>query len=234
MVRLIALLLVLIGPSAAAQDAVRLSPRQALETPPLPQVLQIYIAVNGQTVGPLDEAGFVGHLGTPEAAASTHVWMPGMADWALASTVPALQSIIATMGQRQDGGMAPPVDPAAFMLGVWISDSFTWTVQGTPYSAIVQMKLLPDGRIEGATLFRAESNLAGSIFISHEKGTYTIATVDGGKFEFVRDLISTNVVDGEVHDRNQQVRDTFVFAATGPDTIVSDENILFVRVPEGP
>jgi hypothetical protein len=234
MVRLIAILLVLVGLPAAAQEATRLNPRQALTTPVEPQVLQIYVATNGQTIGPLDAAGFIGILGTPEAAASTHVWMPGMTDWALASTVPALQAIIASMGQNSGGGMAPPADPASFMLGVWISDDFQWKIQDVPYSAIVQMKLLPDGRTEGATLFRAESDLAGPIFVSHEAGTYTVAALGNGKFEFARIVVASNVADGQVVGGKQPVSDSFVFTATGPNSIVSDENIAFVRVPEGP
>lgn len=234
MVRLIAILLMLVGMPAVAQEVTRLNPRQALTTQDTPQTLQIYVAANGQTVGPLDAAGFVGHLGTPEAAASTHVWMPGMSDWALASTVPALQAIIAAMGQGSGGGMTPPVDAAAFMLGVWISEAFTWNVQDIPYSAIVQMKLLPDGRVEGATLFRAASDLAGPVIVSHEVGSYSVAATGDGKFEFVRNVIASNVLNGDVVGSKQPVQDRFIFLATGPNAVVSDDQIRFVRVPEGP
>ncbi len=231
MLRLIALLMI-VGLPAMAQDVQRLDPRQALTSMEQPPALQIFVAVNGQQVGPLDQQGFAAHLGTPEAAATTYVWMPGMSDWALASTVPALQAIIASMGQAGGGEMAAPADPAAFMLGVWVSKSFNWNLKDMPYSAIVQMKLLPDGRFEGATLFRPSDNLAGPILISHEKGTWTVAAVGDGKFEFVRNISYTDVLDGEISAQGR-LTDKFVLKATGPNNVVSEEKIDFVRVPEG-
>ena len=214
------------------KNSVRSNLRQPLTTPEQAPPIQIYVAVNGQQVGPLDLAGFAGHLGTPEAAAATYVWMPGMAEWALASTVAALQPAIAAMGQSGGDEFSAPSDPAAYMLGVWISDNFDWTIKEKTFDAIVQMKLLPDGRFEGATLFRSKEKLDGPITISHEKGTWSVVPADDGQFGFERKILYTNVMDNEVVDKGQVV-DNFIFKATGPNLVTSTEKIDFVRIPEG-
>lgn len=230
MLRLIILLMIFTMP-ATAQDAVRINPRLPLTTTAKPPPLQIYLAVDGQQVGPLDPAGFAGYLGTPEAAAATYVWLPGMAEWALASTVPALQPIIAAMGQTSSGEMAAPADPASFMLGAWFSERFDWTVEGTKYTANIQMKLLPDGRFEGATLFRDKTDIKAPVRFSHEKGTWTVAATADGKFTFDRNIFFTDVVQGVV-TRSGQMEDKFVLKATGPNDVISDESIKFVRIPD--
>jgi len=97
MFRLIALLLIL-GLPAAAQDLQPISPRQALTTLDQAPPVQIYVSVDGQSVGPMDAEAFKKHLGTPEAAANTYVWMPGMKDWALATTPSSLR--VAPMSER--------------------------------------------------------------------------------------------------------------------------------------
>jgi hypothetical protein len=231
MFRLIALLLIL-GLPAAAQDVQRFNPRQSLSTLDQAPPVQIYISINGQSVGPLDAAAFTQHLGTPEAAANTYVWMPGMTDWALASTVAALQPIIAAMTQTGgDGKMAAPADPSAFMLGVWISEPYNWTPNDIKWSVIAQMKLLPDGRFEGATLYRDEAKREGPITISHEKGTWKVTPGDGGKFTLTRNMFYTNV-EGGVVGATGQFEDTLTFEATGPNDVLTDFGSKFVRVPE--
>ena len=230
MLRLIALLMMVSLP-AAAQEMQRLSPRQAMN-PVQPAPVQIYVSVNGQAVGPMDAAGFVQQLGTAGAAATTYVWMPGMGEWALASTVPALQAIIASIGQTGSGDMAPPADPAAFMLGNWVSESFVWKIKDVPYSAIVQVSLLPNGRFEGVTLFRQQEKLDGPIQMSLEKGTWTVADVGGGKFTLGRDINFVDVIDGKLGQRGR-LKDSLVFRATGPDAVISEEDIDFIRIPEG-
>ena len=231
MFRLITLLLIL-GLPAAAQDAQRFNPRQAMTTLDQAPPVQIYISINGQSVGPLDAAAFTQHLGTPEAAANTYVWMPGMTDWALASTVAALQPIIAAMNQTgTDGKMAPPADPSAFMLGVWISEAFTWKPQDVKWSVIAQMKLLPDGRFEGATIYRDDAKREGPITISHEKGTWKVTAGDGGKFTLTRNMIYTDVRDGVV-SATGKFEDSLTFEATEPNDVLTDFGSKFVRVPE--
>ena len=231
MFRLIALLLIL-GLPAAAQDLQPISPRQALTTLDQAPPVQIYVSVDGQSVGPMDAEAFKKHLGTPEAAANTYVWMPGMKDWALASTVAALQPIIAAMTQTgEDGKMAPPADPSAFMLGVWISEPFFWTSNDIKWSVITQMKLLPDGRFEGATLYRKDAKREGPITVSHEKGTWKVTAADAGKFTLSRSMTYTDVEDGVVGSSGQ-VEDSLTFEATGPNDALTDFGARFVRIPE--
>ncbi len=233
MMRTIALALAFLALAlpALAQDGTRSAARDAMTTPTPPPIFQVYVAVNGQQVGPLNEEDFKRHVGTPEAAAGTLVWMPGMANWAPASTVPSLQPIIASIGQTTGGDFAAPADPAAFMLGVWISEPFTWTIGETKFSSIVQMKLLPDGRFEGATLFRPLEKLDDPIRVSHEKGTWAVSDAGEGQFNFVRDISYTDVIGLKIIDQGR-LEDSFVLKALGPNNVASPQNVDFVRLPD--
>ncbi len=230
MFRLIILVLALASP-AIAQDVQRIQPRLGLSTTQAEQPLQVYIVVDGKQVGPLDEAGLAGFLGSPEAASSTYAWLPGMTEWALASTIPALQAAIASMNQSESGEMTPPSDPNAFMLGVWFSEQFTWTLEDVKYSTVIQIKMLPNGRFEGATLFRPKDKQEGPIRISHERGTWSATAVEDGKFSLERKISFTAVEDGVVKGQGR-MEDTFVLKATGPNGVESNEGIAFVRIPE--
>lgn len=232
MFRLIAMLVLLAMP-AAAQDLQRLNPRQPLtttNTDPAP-AMQIYVSVDGKAVGPMGADEFARMLGSAEAAATTHVWMPGMAEWALASTVPALQPIIAGIGQTGSGTMAPPADPAAYMLGTWVSDGFKWRIKDVAHSAVIQMTLSPDGRFDGVTLLRESENLGGPIRVSVETGTWTVADAGDGAFALDRKIAFTDVVNGKVLG-NGRGTDKLVLTATGPNAVTSAENIGFTRIPD--
>jgi hypothetical protein len=230
--RIAALILALMALSlpAHAQEA-RSTARDASAAQVPPPIFQVYVAVDGQQVGPLNEEDFKRHVGTPGAAAALMVWMPGMANWAPASTVPALQPIIASIGQTAGGTFQQPADPAAYMLGVWISQDFNWTIGETKYSAVIQMKLMPDGRFEGATLFRPRDQMDAPLRISHEKGTWTAAPGSDGQFSFTRNITYTDVAGLEIIDSGQ-LEDTWTLMAVDPNRIVSPEDIDFIRIPE--
>lgn len=229
MLRLVAILLFAAAP-AFAQVGQRTYDRDTLNIQPPP--LQIYIAEAGQQIGPLDASGFQAHLGTPEAASTTLVWMPGMANWELASTVPQLQGIIAAIGQAD----VPPdqfsvSDIQSYMLGVWITEQFSWPQNDIPYSSIIQMKVLPDGRFEGATLFWDKDDPNLPMRVEHEKGTWSVSQTPDGAYNFDRNITSAIVIGNEVLSTGQW-SDTLVFTPQGPNAFRTVENIDVVRVPE--
>ena len=74
-----------VGQQVAAANA-----RSAAEPPPLP-VAAWYYAVGGERRGPVDEAGL---RASGALSAATLVWKTGMTNWAAASTVPELASLL--------------------------------------------------------------------------------------------------------------------------------------------
>ncbi|HEV3497854.1 MAG TPA: SPFH domain-containing protein, partial [Actinomycetes bacterium] len=82
--------------AGALQGAMAPGAAQAPAPPPLPGQAMFHVEMNGQPGGPFTvqqvQAGIAGGQVTP----ATLVWAPGMAAWAPASTVPALQALFAT------------------------------------------------------------------------------------------------------------------------------------------
>lgn len=72
--------------------------------PPPPPVLQIYIAVSGQSTGPFDMNALRQQVQSGQLTRDSLVWKEGMANWAPAGQVPELSSLF--------GAMPPPIPPA--------------------------------------------------------------------------------------------------------------------------
>lgn len=216
------------GPALA--DAPVYAPLERFEAT-APPPLQIWMLVDGQQTGPLDAAGFRARLGTPEAAARTLVWMPGMAEWQLASTVAALQSVIASIGQDSAAPDAFAVaDMPAYMLGAWVSEPFYWGDRDGPI-AIVQIKLLPDGSYEGAVVFQRRESDKPFPFISHQKGRWSVRPEQDGSHAFERTYTYTDIDKAEIIGTGTSTS-RLVVRAEGPDMFRSEAGVGFVRVPE--
>ncbi len=65
--------------------------------PPIPQAAAYFLAVNGQQVGPLDEAALKQKVAAGELKRETLIWKQGMAAWVPASSVTELASLFASM-----------------------------------------------------------------------------------------------------------------------------------------
>lgn len=79
-------------------------PGSVAHTMPAPQPITIYVAVNGQPVGPITESQFAEMVTKKQVTKDTLVWTPGMASWKPVEQVPTALRIIA---------MAPPPLPEA-------------------------------------------------------------------------------------------------------------------------
>ena len=224
------LLIIVFGLPAYAQELVINAPRTNVNVPPPP--LQIYVLVDGQQIGPVGEEKFKDILGNPSAAASTYIWMPGMPKWELASTVPQLQAIISSIGQEgAQGNSFKVTDIQSYSLGVWISERFIWSLGDKPHHAVVQMKLLPDGKFEGASLFWKQEITDPQIQIFHEKGSWTMTDNGNNAFRFERNYGYTSIFANEVVGTGQS-SDTFVMSPDGPNVLKTKEGIAFTRIPE--
>lgn len=89
------------APGAAAQGA----------PPPLPAQAMFHVEMNGQPGGPFSVAQIQAGIANGQVTPTTLVWAAGMAAWAPANTVPALQALFATPPPMPPT-MPPPVPPA--------------------------------------------------------------------------------------------------------------------------
>jgi len=69
--------------------------------PPLPTVLQLFVAINGQQQGPFDLAALQQMAQSGKLTRDTLVWKQGMASWGAASTVAELAALF--------GAVPPPI-----------------------------------------------------------------------------------------------------------------------------
>ena len=90
-----------LAPGAAAQGA----------PPPLPAQAMFHVEMNGQPGGPFSVAQIQAGIANGQVTPTTLVWAAGMAAWAPANTVPALQALFATPPPMPPT-MPPPVPPA--------------------------------------------------------------------------------------------------------------------------
>lgn len=197
------------------------------------QTLEIYMVENGQQIGPLSGEEFIAKLGSSAAAASTYVWMSGMEGWAFASTVPALQPLIATLDRPAPPDPQPPQDPATFMTGLWVTEEFILTLGESKYDAVIQMDLAADGTFDGTMVYRKKDSTDAPIRMSYESGTWTATPNGNGSFEFARKINWIEVIEGEVADSGVIEKDTFQFTVMGADLVNSDVNISAVRLKPG-
>jgi membrane protease subunit (stomatin/prohibitin family) len=72
--------------------------------PPVPGGVLFHIAIEGKQAGPFDLAGLEAKVREGKLTRATHVWKPGMANWAQAGSVPELASVLESV--------PPPLPPA--------------------------------------------------------------------------------------------------------------------------
>jgi membrane protease subunit (stomatin/prohibitin family) len=82
--------------NAASQGSAPMAP------PPLPAAM--FVAINGQQVGPLDAAALRQKIAAGEVNANTLVWKNGMPNWAPAASVPDVAPLL-----TPSGSMPPPL-----------------------------------------------------------------------------------------------------------------------------
>ncbi|MGI8983079.1 MAG: SPFH domain-containing protein [Acidimicrobiales bacterium] len=81
--------------------------------PPLPGQGMFHVDVgNGQSGGPFNVAQVQAGIANGQVGPATLVWAQGMAGWAPANTVPALQALFATPPPMPPPGGPPPAPPA--------------------------------------------------------------------------------------------------------------------------
>jgi len=123
---------------------------------PQPPAVSVYVAVNGQPAGPFAATVLTNMVKDGTLTATTQVWEEGMSDWAAASTVPALQTIIAA-----NTPATPPFDAMAFLVGTWTGPPQSIPVQG-----------IGPGQLSMTTTYNADGTI-------NSYGTLDATTSDG-------------------------------------------------------
>jgi hypothetical protein len=130
----------------AAPPAAAVPPALPVEVvpPPLPQLPAYYAGIDGQPVGPLDEAALRELIASGKVTGETLVWTEGMADWIKAAEAADLEALLeeapksAALGTGKDEGKAvaktpvvtPVVAPAPATSSVAAALPGTWEIDG--------------------------------------------------------------------------------------------------------
>lgn len=67
----------------------------SIQTMPTAQPVTFYVAINGQSVGPISESEFAQMVTNKQITKDTMAWMPGMLGWKPIEEVPNILKIIA-------------------------------------------------------------------------------------------------------------------------------------------
>ncbi len=98
------------GFAMASQMASAMGPgAQPGSPPPIPGATPVFVAINGQQVGPLTMDELAKRVAAGEVKPDTLVWKQGMAQWAKALEVPEVASLVARTPPPIPGGSPPPI-----------------------------------------------------------------------------------------------------------------------------
>jgi hypothetical protein len=141
-----ALVAPVVAEPVAAPPAAAVPPALPVEVvpPPLPQLPAYYAGIDGQPVGPLDEAALRELIASGKVTGETLVWTEGMADWIMAAEAADLDALLeeapksAALGTGKDEGKAvaktpvatPVVAPAPATSSVAAALPGTWEIDG--------------------------------------------------------------------------------------------------------
>lgn len=84
----------------------------AAAPPPLPGAVSYHVAINGQQAGPFTMEQMQSGLANGQMTPTSQVWAAGMAGWAAANTVPALQGLFAPVPPPLPTTPPPAAPPA--------------------------------------------------------------------------------------------------------------------------
>lgn len=186
--------------------------------PPFDPGPTVYIAVNGQSVGPLDAAGLRQKIAERALTPETLVWMPGMANWAPAGQTPMLQQLLQEVAQVQQG---QPSAVEAFLTGTWVADPITQAAQGGGQMTITgQVTYGPARSIMVAGQARSPQ---GAIQIN-ARGQYQVIRETPDSFTLREQMqVTMTAIGVQRPPQQQQLDETTTYRRMSPDVIVDDE-----------
>lgn len=154
----------------------------------------VYIAENGQQVGPLTEAQVLDKIHSGALMAHTLVWMQGMPDWAPAETVPQLRAFFAPQG------VTPAIrDYPKFVVGTWTTDPITGPIEGVGMATLVtSFTFEAGGTFSSAAMVDTTDQTGQPVRISTTgRGTYTISEPQSDRFRIMLQGTDVTSIEGQ-------------------------------------
>lgn len=200
--------------------------------------LSVYVAENGQVIGPFDEAALGARIGSRAQAAKTQVWMQGMADWAPATEVPALAALIAGLPQE------PLFDAARYVIGSWASDDHLIQADMAAVMGRSRLDFAADGTVGGSlygvrtSVYSRPGQRPGELVVVDDSveinnrmtGKYTVAT-DADGFIVIRMTGKlTNLSKGS-KGQTEDWKQSLELRRVGPDHMRTRYGINYFRTP---
>jgi len=200
-----------------------LPPALPVAPPPLPAVpsISVFVAQNGAPTGPFDATQLTELARTGALAAGTMVWQEGMADWAAASTVDALKTILADT--------TVTLDPMQYLQGTWVSAPTSVPMEGIGNGiGNMVVNYEASGAVSGYGTINVESAYGPMQLTVTVQGTYT-AQMSGTDAIIVTPNVQITVsMPGQVPnvepDKTPQ-RLTIL----SPNTLRDDEGVIYTK-----
>lgn len=214
--------------------------------------VRVYIADGDLATGPFGEQEIRKRIKSQAEAARTLVWHQGMADWAMATDVPALAALIASLPAQT------PLDFKALILGKWIiNDAMLIAGDETQsggslipgwaqmqfnsdktytYKAYAQwvnrfFRPVPTPPLQpGQVPVRPPMQLVDNTvtYTLSGSGKYWVEPVDATRFDLV--LIGTNkITTNDKPEKPKAIDDKIGFTVIGPDHLLSKKGENFHR-----
>jgi hypothetical protein len=198
--------------------------------------LAVYVAEDGQVLGPFDEAGLKARLESQTKAAVTLVWMQGMADWTAASQVPELAVLVGRLP------LNAPFDAAKYLIGAWMSDDHAMGIgkdafvgkRSIVFAADGTFTMLSTGSRNTVTVkpgSKPREPIVDSEFLfwnSSVEGTYSVQQGADGFFEVKMKGTMTDNSSGKNGERSEG-RETDEFRQLGPDHMQTRYGVDYYR-----
>jgi hypothetical protein len=166
--------------------------------PPPPPDVDYYYVEGGQTVGPLTLAELGNLIGNGTVRAETLVWTPGMAEWEVATELPALEAFLTAA--------PPPIPPTEqfrqLLLGTW---EVRETALGT--TTVTRVTYLLNGQYTGVMTVTLQGNTAAQPVA----GTWEVAPTGENRFSLTATPAGFGfpaTVDVRVIDQNTLYNET--------------------------
>lgn len=199
--------------------------------PPPPVDLKIFVAVNGQTTGPFNEAQLKTMIAAGNLKPETLVWKDGMANWAAASTVAALQPLMVAA--------KPAFDAKGFLTGTWEARNLKVPLPGVPEGGLMSGTTLysPDGTFQSFGTIRANvpnPMRPGTTNLMHMQiqsvGTYTVAVLSETRFVIQTDSTITMNVGNGIPPSTEKVTGSQTVDILDRNTVRSEEGYVSYRI----
>ncbi len=199
--------------------------------PPPPTGMKVFVAVNGQTTGPFDEAQLKTMIQAGNLKPDTLIWKEGMANWSAASTVAEMQPLLVAA--------KPAFDAKGFLVGTWEARDLKVPMPGVPEGGLMSgtTAYSPDGSFRSFGMIRVnmpDPMRPGATNLMQLRiqsvGTYTVTPMSETRFVIQTDSTVTMSVGNGIPPTTEKATGSQTIDILDRNTVRSDEGYVSYRI----